>query len=221
MIDGNTLLTEVGSKYGAPMGRQTIETNPNAKVILFRMTMVDGDYDAGGAYWGGTDTPMYAAIGDGFRYYFRCQSLTEAKIELLNQYPRLTIETTEVNDNFVNSYIKTALYSSNDESDDSGRNPLDDNYCRSDIAEESITEMIYDCRKFLEQYGHMITPENCLNGECFEHAGRDFWYTRNHHGAGFWDGDWADDVEDLLTKASQTFGGCDLYIGDDGKIYCS
>jgi len=221
MIDGNILLTQVGSKYGAQMGRTTIETNPKAKVVLFRMTMVDGDYDTGGAYWGG-GTPMYAAIGDGFQYFFQCKSLAEAKADLLNLYPGLTIELTEVNDDFVNSYIETALdFSSEDseDSEDSDGSPLCIKYCREDIAEESISKMIEDCRIFLEQIGHLIIPENCLRGECFQHAGRDFWFTRNGYGSGFWDGNWAEKVEDILTKASQTFGQCDLYVGDDGKIY--
>lgn len=52
-----------------------------------------------------------------------------------------------------------------------------------------------------------------------ERAGHDFWLTRNGHGAGFWDGDWPDAVGDRLTKASEAFGSCDLYVGDDGRLY--
>ena len=51
-------------------------------------------------------------------------------------------------------------------------------------------------------------------------AGHDFWLTRNGHGAGFWDGDWPLPYADLLDKAAQAAGTCDLYVGDDGMIYC-
>jgi len=40
-----------------------------------------------------------------------------------------------------------------------------------------------DCRKFYDENFDLIS--NNLTD-----AGRDFWFTRCHHGAGFWDGDW-------------------------------
>src|SRR6056300_403211 len=38
-----------------------------------------------------------------------------------------------------------------------------------------------------------------------DEVGHDFWLTRNRHGAGFWDGDWADDG-DTLTELAHSFG---------------
>lgn len=222
MIDGNALLTDVGSKFGAPMGRMNVTDNLKATVTLFRMRMVDGDYDAGGAYWG-SGTPMFAAIGDDFQCYMRANNLEAAKAALLAEYPELTIQTTEVNDDFVDGYIVAMLWSTNDESDpETGGNPLDQNYSRDDIDPELMATIIEDCRKFLEQCGHLLTEENWLGkGEMMENAGHDFWLTRNHHGCGYWDGDWADPAADLLTEASQSkeFGECYIYVGDDGKIY--
>ena len=52
-----------------------------------------------------------------------------------------------------------------------------------------------------------------------EHAGHDFWLTRNGHGCGFWDGDWTEPAATKLTESAENFGDYDLYIGDDGKIY--
>jgi hypothetical protein len=51
-----------------------------------------------------------------------------------------------------------------------------------------------------------------------EHIAHDFWLTRNHHGAGFWDGDYGK-YGDKLTAIAQTFSEVDLYVGDDGLIY--
>lgn len=49
--------------------------------------------------------------------------------------------------------------------------------------------------------------------------GHDFWLTRNGHGVGFWDRGYDKEVGDALTKASESFGEVDLYVGDDGRIY--
>jgi len=53
----------------------------------------------------------------------------------------------------------------------------------------------------------------------------DFWLTRNHHGAGFWDRKLEDErgafAMQLLTEASHRFGEIDLYIGDDRQLHFS
>lgn len=56
------------------------------------------------------------------------------------------------------------------------------------------------------------------DGGAYAYAGHDFWLTRNHHGAGFWDRGLGD-LGDSLTMLSQTFEELDPYVGDDGKIY--
>jgi hypothetical protein len=83
--------------------------------------------------------------------------------------------------------------------------------------------MVADCAKFqsdntnlLEQaYPNYVVPDES-SPEAY--AGHDFWLTRNHHGAGFWDRDLGE-VGEQLTEAAQTYKEVDLYVGDDGKIY--
>lgn len=48
--------------------------------------------------------------------------------------------------------------------------------------------------------------------------GHDFWLTRNHHGAGFWDRG-IDEIGERLTEAAQIYPEVNLYIGDDGNLY--
>jgi len=115
-------------------------------------------------------------------------------------------------DLFTNAYIEAALWSSLDESDDSGGHPLDDNYGPDDIAEETLARIFDDCKAFQRDHADDIGGE-------LERAGHDFWLTRNGHGAGFWDGDWDDDIGQRLTDASDVYGSVDLYVGDDGRIY--
>lgn len=55
------------------------------------------------------------------------------------------------------------------------------------------------------------------SAEC---AGHDFWFTRNGHGAGFWDRGLGA-IGDRLSSMSRPYGSSDLYRGDDGKLYLS
>ena len=217
MIDGNTLLTDVSSSRGAPMGRRNITDNPESKVLLFRMRMVDSDYDAGGAYWGGGE-PMYAAIGEEFEYFIRSKDIDSAKQSILEEYPDIKIETSELNDDFFTAYIQAALWSSGDS--DAGLEFLNEKYEQGDIHPDSLKKMYDDCVKFVTQNHHLIKPENCIDDNYWTQAGYDFWLTRNHHGCGFWDGDWTEEIGKELTKSSHAFSDCDLYVGDDGKIHC-
>ena len=114
-------------------------------------------------------------------------------------------------DQFTRAYLECALWSSMDESDDSGGNPMDDNYSIEDIAPETIDHAIEECKRFQAQAAGMIESDP-------SRAGHDFWLTRNGHGAGFWDGDWPEDG-DKLTELSKAFGETYLYVGDDGRIY--
>lgn len=116
---------------------------------------------------------------------------------------------------FLAAYIECALWSSNDESDESGGEPLDANYSADDLAPEAYTQMRADCEAFLAKAFEIGLQGLEHDLEC---AGHDFWLTRNGHGAGFWDGDWGDQG-DALTKLAETFRHVDLYIGDDNKIH--
>lgn len=126
--------------------------------------------------------------------------------------PKTSARKTASSDEFTRAYIEAALFSTNDESDESGGEPLDKNYGPEDIAPESLSVMEQDCAKFQTDNADDI-------GSDLERAGHDFWLTRNGHGAGFWDGDWPEEVSDRLTEAAEAFGEVDLYVGDDGTIY--
>ena len=86
-------------------------------------------------------------------------------------------------DSFTRGYIEAALFSETDESTPEGGEPLDKNFSTRNIANESLLKMILDCEKFQAENEADI-------GSRTEEAGRDFWFTRNRTGAGFWDGDW-------------------------------
>jgi len=212
--DPNELLEPVSSRYGAPMGRNSLTDNPEATVTLFRVRFVDGDYDAGGAYWGG-GTPLYAAIGKEFRYFLRADSLVEARRELLSHFPSLTIETGELNDDFFSAYVAAALWSSTDDDGD----PLDREFSVDDLSPSCLEKMRFDCCDFWIQAGDLLCDGNCNTDQWEEQAGHDFWLTRNGHGCGFLDGDWKEPAATALTALAKKFGEVYLEV-IDGKIEC-
>lgn len=128
---------------------------------------------------------------------------------------------------FYRSYVGTALWSTNDESDDCGGEPLENNYDESDLSEALRAAMKADCARFYAANSEHIHCDgaplaNDMDGPIGAReaamAGHDFWLTRVGHGAGFWDGDWPDDIGDILTEASKAFGDVYLYVSDNGEI---
>lgn len=122
-------------------------------------------------------------------------------------------------DKFVSGYITCALWSSTDNADESGGEPLDANYDQLDINITTLEQMCKDCADFIEANAADLEEyAEVLGGGPDEHAGHDFWLTRNGHGEGFWDRGLGE-LGDRLTAAAHACGECDLYVGDDGRLY--
>lgn len=67
------------SIYGAQMGRKNVVGEPG-RLYLQRLNFIDGDYDAGGAYWGGGS--IYCAFNDNTMFFVRAKNRKEAKSKL-------------------------------------------------------------------------------------------------------------------------------------------
>lgn len=87
-------------------------------------------------------------------------------------------------------------------------------------APSAIRFAVEECDDFV-QYNPEDYEAYCerCGVDADERFGHDFFLTRNHHGAGFWDRG-LDDLGNRLTKAAHTFGFADVYLGDDGFLYC-
>lgn len=91
----------VGTGWGAPMGRSNWRGDADApyKFRVFRVRMVDGGYDNGGAYWGGGGTPLFCAVAepvwcedvqmdaDACRHFLRAKNRKEAVEAVKEMYP--------------------------------------------------------------------------------------------------------------------------------------
>jgi hypothetical protein len=209
---------------GAAMGRGSDLPFDAACELRIRQVHLDGDYDAGGTYWGGGPgtLPLFCVFdGEDRVRYLRAADYDAARA----QFPHATwaAEVGPSEDDLrdmLDAYITAALWSSNDESDDNGGEPFDANYDSSDLADEARAKMAEDCKAFAT--ANAATIAKCIGqGKCdWARAGHDFWLNRNGHGCGFWDGDWPKVEGKILDDACDAFGECYLYLGDDGKIYC-
>lgn len=115
-------------------------------------------------------------------------------------------------DAFTQGYIQAMFFTNTGTGDDKG---LED-ATFAELAPAALAKIIADCERFQTQNAPHFAA---MTGYDEEEAGRDFWFTRNGHGVGFWDFDWPDDIGEALTKASKLFRSLDLYRGDDGQIY--
>lgn len=81
-------LSNVSCRYGSPMGRRNTvpEGTEPVKVHLEKMALVDGDYDQGGAYWGGGGDPMWVAWANDFEVFVRASNRHAAKRSVAQEY---------------------------------------------------------------------------------------------------------------------------------------
>ena len=111
---------------------------------------------------------------------------------------------------FLEAYTACALWSSVDDDCE----PMDNG--EHELSPETLARFEADCVAFAEENSDTWESAGWDDAQ----AGHDFWLTRNHHGAGFWDRDTGNDgIREKLTNAAEADGECELYIGDDGLIY--
>ncbi len=117
------------------------------------------------------------------------------------------MKSTEQLQKFIEAFSACALWTSTGENEE----PLDREYNTGDFSESLQAAIRRECSEFFKAQYERIN-------EYEMQAGHDFFLSRNESGAGFEDGDWAAGG-DTLANASTVFGGFDLYVGDDRKIY--
>ena len=211
------------SKYGASMGRGSdLASDTMAELTIRKVPLDQGGYDPGGAYWGTPDNLYMVSDDDGRVSYSRGASFEAVKADFPHAtWMFATICEDDISD-MVSGYTECALWSTNDESDESGGEPLDANYNTSDLSPEALAEMTLDCRLFVEFNALTLACLATVTNIDWSLIGHCFWLSRNGHGCGFGDGDFPDPWDDLLKDACgwrTTFGEVYLYVGDDGQIH--
>lgn len=105
--------------------------------------------------------------------------------------------------NFAKGYVEAMFFTNCDSGDE--RENLANELGVERLTRKSVAFIASDCDAFLSQ----LMPDNrplsawlsALDGYSMEQAGRDFWFTRQGHGVGFWDREelvldiWANDSD--------------------------
>lgn len=120
-------------------------------------------------------------------------------------------------DAFTQGYIEAAFFTETGDRDDGDLQHA----TVADLAPETWDRIARDCKAFQDDPRNAAhLAEACAYDYEMVQAGRDFWFTRNGHGVGFWDRKELNEQQrDALSDAARAFGSCDLYRGDDKKIY--
>ncbi len=209
----------VSGKYGAPMGRHEHVDNETATVVIQRVIFQDGDYDLGGAYWGG-GTPLFCAMDEDGEVctFIRADNITQARKLLLQDWPDLTIQGGIDVVEATNGFLRAVLFAecdvnSEDEDDDSSLEQL--NYGLDDFSPEALAKARDEVGQFIDQ----IT-EAGLDTSAWEddEIGMNFYFDRSGHGCGFTDKNEKDSRQ--LKKMAQTWGSIYCWVAkDDGSEF--
>jgi hypothetical protein len=116
------------------------------------------------------------------------------------------METVEF-EQFLNGYTEALYWSAGEEFDG------------LEESREAAEMNLQDCQRFWNEFRGLIDAAADVYG--YAQAGHDLALTRNHHGAGYWDGDLPEALGEALTGAAQADTERHPYIGDDGLIYIS
>ena len=110
-----------------------------------------------------------------------------------------TITPTKKESEFITAYFEAINFTDGDTDEQSD---VDQDYDK-----DFIRESVIDCLAFYSSIACYLSDDHIKN------AGRDFWFTRNHHGVGFWDRPevYGKAFSDMFTTRAQGFGEVDAY----------
>lgn len=116
---------------------------------------------------------------------------------------------------FIAGYIEAMLFA--ETATDSDGEEID-NLAGYELSATAKEESEQDCAWFLDWHGAKVNLA-IAGSDDYDHtmAGRDFWFTRQGHGVGFWDRGLGL-VGDDLSDAARSFGEKHVFIDDDGLI---
>lgn len=128
---------------------------------------------------------------------------------------------------FTRGYIEAAFFCGVELPD--GDRDESDAFSLDDLHPDALAEMAGDCAAFMAAHAADLATldgaewDGAASWGAYDmtDAGRDYWFTRNGHGVGFWDRSFtgeAADAAERLTDAcrySETY----IYQGDDSKVH--
>jgi len=124
-----------------------------------------------------------------------------------------TLESHYESEEILKGYLVAMLWSETGSENDDYEH-LDEKFNVDDIDKDSVRVALNDIIAFMDKARDIFTEAELSD---LEQIGHDLLLTRNHHGAGFWDGDYTNG--EPLTKLCEEMGESKAYAGDDGIVY--
>jgi len=114
-----------------------------------------------------------------------------------------------MNDPLTNAYLEAVVFT------DFG--PDSDIPSDAQFSPLALAEAWRDARNFFN------ANKDLLGDNTADSMMHDLWFTRNHHGVGFWDRPemWGKENAEILTRCATCMGEVWTYVGDDGLVYFS
>lgn len=109
-------------------------------------------------------------------------------------------------DAFTRAYLEAALWTCDPYHGISGQWSEHDDWTIGNIDVDSVATAITVCEAFQRDNAGDLAATKADD----DRNGIDFWLTRNHHGAGFWDRGYGE-LGDRLTDAAHTYGEAYCY----------
>jgi hypothetical protein len=121
-------------------------------------------------------------------------------------------EAAEGLNDFVKGYIEAIYFCDTGDSEQPGS--------EIEMSPASVQCAVEDCTAF-QSVNAALLAEAYERAYDEVQAGRDFWFTRNGHGVGYWDRKELEDGDlgDKLTAAAKAFGERWSYEADDGMLH--
>lgn len=111
----------------------------------------------------------------------------------------------------VNKYLYCALYTSTQ--DDELNTPFDEQFRIEDFTTTAKDNAVIDCSSLID----LVSSAGIEYTGTSTQFGYDFWLTRNHHGAGFWDRD-DENGDEITAIVHANFRELNLFKTEDGKV---
>lgn len=132
--------------------------------------------------------------------------------------PNYAFTTIDDLDTFTRAYLEAAFFTDEErlkeEAEEMGLDPQQHDF---DWSLDALEQAKKDCDAFRTERAVELMDEAGAKDD--QQNGHDLWYTRNHHGVGFWDRGYEDEYSEALSNLAHGMGERYTYLGDDGEIH--
>lgn len=117
---------------------------------------------------------------------------------------------------FAKGYVEAMFFTNGDTGDD--RENLLNEWGVEKLTRKAVKRIAADCAKFEADAAELLALAYTTGDYDDEQAGRDFWFTRQGHGVGFWDRAPLDRTVCSAGGAAYSFDGGDTVAGNLGRL---